>query len=1134
MKLKSLTLATLAALYGAGVATSVLAASPGSETGAASSGHRVIEITDAIIQFNEDLRSGKSRAPGLDSRPQSNGRNVHRAIAVGEGSKVPFQYQDGLVGEQTWIVELSDKPVTLYQGGIGQLQATALSAQPSRRLGAAPKFDVNSSAVRDYRQYLSQKQDGILAEISAKVGGRLDVRRRYSLAFNGMALRLTQEQAARVAELPGVRNVSLEKVYELHTDTGPKHIGADGIWTGTASDMPYKGEGIVIGVLDTGINTDHASFADVGGDGYDHQLPARYDGYLGDCEKDEFAGLCNDKLIGVRSYEVITDTYSDPLYQPEVPWWQIEPKRPANGEDYNGHGSHTASTAGGNVLMDVDYVVPSVGETGDGNATGLKFETVSGVAPHANIIMYQVCYPGDGSYGDTNVGCPGAALLAGIEDAIADGVDVINYSIGSTFGSFPWEDPMELGFLAARAAGISVAASAGNSYSPQYSSQARGAIDHHSPWLTSVAATTHGREIVVEGKMLTGASGGDQPLADMNGAGISGEYTGPVVAAAAYGEEHTKCNEAFPAGFFDNAPDGTPFDVAPIVVCQRGDIARVAKAENVQAGGAGGFILYNTGSGDTLNNDAYVIPGIHIDSNSWQGGYDNGYFGLQDWLAAGSGHRLTITASDVRTAEGVADYVADFSSRGPNLTTPDVMSPNLAAPGVNIYAAWADEMPFSAFGAPADYAAISGTSMAAPHVAGAMALLRQAHPNWSPAQIQSALMTTASLAGVTRSRDGYPYDAVEAGYEDAGSGVINVARAVNAGLLLDETADNYRAANPRNGGNVHTLNLPYFYNGACAGTCTWMRTVTATQDGSWTVDGQPLAMEGAPMLEMEVSPKQFSLRAGESQVISVTAKILEVEALGADASQLLVQGAVTLTPQNDGLPLQHLPLGVRYSGDNLPQELSGAIHRQQGHLLTPELDTAEIQSFNYRVDGLAKGERFDLQLQRADNRDFRDTFRTVEELEAGNHKVLFFDVPEGTRRIVWEVLSADANAYTAVDMGMDLNGDGQIQWSDEALCYSWTDAGDYCAVNDPLPGRYWVTVGNYKWEYEDPKNLADDFSLALGIVTAGDSGNLSLEGPASTDGIIPYNVRLNYAAAGCPGRGRLLRHGRPGQRRLQQ
>ncbi|MBY5922445.1 S8 family serine peptidase [Ferrimonas balearica] len=1103
MKMKKATLMTLAAMYMAGGAS---ASGLGDDTQ-----FRNIEITDEILQYNEQLRNGPPRSGmSSDNRPFSNGKNVHRGISLSPDDKVPFHYQEGLTGEQTYIIELADRPAALYQGGIAGLQATAPRNNPAPfalNAHSANKINVQSSAVQQYTHYLRDKQDSLLSQISGIVGSNPQVIGQYSLAFNGIALRMTQDQAAAVALQPGVRNVTLEEIHQLQTDVGPQHIGADQFWDGSLTGVEHRGEGVIVGVLDTGINTDHVSFSDTPEDGYVYTNPLGSGNFVGDCAKDEFTNLCNDKLIGVRSYEVITDKYWDPVYQPDEPWWNIEnPKRPANGEDYHGHGSHTASTAAGNTLYNVDYVVPEFAEQSDGIPTGLKFPMISGVAPRANVIMYQVCWPNDGSYGESFGGCPGSALMAGIEDAIADGVDVINYSIGTTFGAFPWESPIEMAFLAAREAGISVAASAGNSYSPQYSSQARGAIDHLSPWLTSVAATTHGRGIEVINKSLTGMSGGDTPApADVDGGGITQGYSGPIVLAADYGD--ARCNEPFAAGTFDLAPDGTPFASAPIVVCERGDIARVTKAVNAAAGGAGGFILYNSvswGLEAGIANDAYSIPGIHVD---YYVGRD-----LKSWLGSGAGHMATITAAEVVTTETRADYVADFSSRGPNLANPDVMSPNLAAPGVAIYAAYADDMPFSAAPMATDFAAISGTSMAAPHVAGAMALLQQANPDWTPAMIQSALMTTASLEGVTRAADTYNYagTAVQAGYGDAGSGVINVARAQKAGLLLDETGANYRAANPRNGGNVTTLNLPYLYNDNCAGTCTWMRTFTATTDGTWDVSAEALPMDGAAMLEVEVSPKQFSLMAGQTQAITVTAKVLEVEAIGADSSMLQLLGRVDLKPQSNGLPDQYLPLGVRFSGDNLPTEVSGIIHRERGHTLTPMLVTDEIQSFNYKVSGLTKGERYDLYLPRAVTRINEDQNTTDEVKKDAGSEVIFFDVPEGTKRIVWEVLSADKVAYTGIDMGMDVNGDGEIQWMDEAICYSYTDNGDFCAINDPMPGTYWAVIGNWKFEYEDPKNREDHIVASLAIVGGGDDANLMVDGPASTDGLTPYQLRLNY------------------------
>ena len=1100
MRLKKISMMTVAAIYAAGAGTAAASVNNNNNK------MRSIEITDAILKYNENLRDGSNRS-GLNLGEINGGhnKNVHRTISVGANSKVPFKYQKNLTGKQTYIVEVSGKPASLYRGEIAGYSATspALNTVPAMlNARSHNKLDMTSAAVKKYKQYLINKQDQLLTQITGTVGGNLNVTNRYTLAFNGMAITMTQEQAAKVAALPNVRNVTIEQSYQLHTDTGPKHIGADGLWTGTASDSQYKGEGMVIGVLDTGINSDHDSFAAVAGDGYVHKMPARYNKYLGDCEKAEFASMCNDKLIGIRSYSEITNSFSDPIFPSP---------RPANGEDYNGHGSHTAATSAGNELFDVDHVVGMPGEIGDGQPTGLKLPHISGVAPRANIIAYQVCFSGDGSYGDSYGGCLSSALLAAIEDAIADGVDVINYSIGSTYGSFPWDSPIELSFLAAREAGVSVSASAGNAYSPQYGNQARGAIDHFSPWLTSVAATSHGREFTVEDKSLVDAIGGNQPLAHINGSGITPAYSGPVVDAGAYGEQFKSCNEEFTDGFFLNSPSGEAFDVAPIVLCERGDIARTAKAINIQSGGAGGLILYNQDSELDTHNDAYAIPGINVSHNSYWLAGENGV-GLNAWLQSGSGHRLTISNSVVTIGSNTADYVADFSSRGPNLLAPDVMSPNLAAPGIDVYAAWADEMPFTRYGMPADYAAISGTSMAAPHVAGAMALLSQAHPDWSPAQIQSALMTTASIDGVTRARDYDPFDPVEAGYSDAGSGVINVSRANNAGLLLNESAERYRAANPKNGGNIHSLNLPYFYNDNCNRSCSWIRTVTAATDGTWQVNADALSMEGAPMLELEVSPRSFTLKAGETQIINLKAKVLDVTGADGDSSQLSLLGSVVLTPQSSNIPKQHLPVSVRYSHDSLPEQVSGIIHRDKGHTLTPLLSTDEYQSLTPTIYGLNKAQRHEFQLKQSLVRASEGAGRSELNGDPGS-EVIFFDIPEGTKRLVWEMVSAPVHAYTALELGMDINEDEDVQWHEEALCLSYSDKGDYCAINDPIPGRYWAIASNWKNQYEGPKNHVDEFIVNLAIISNENNSNLTVDGPTSNDGS-PYRLTLNYDLPG--------------------
>ena len=185
-----------------------------------------------------------------------------------------------------------------------------------------------------------------------------------------MAVRLTQQEAKALSALADVAYVEREKIEHIETDTGPIHIGAPSVWDGEGQSAINMGEGVIIGVVDTGINSDHRSFADVGDDGYDHTNPWGAGVYVGDCAGD-YASMCNDKLIGVRSYAAITNDYADAAVFGDTP-------PAANGEDYNGHGSHTASTSGGNILKDVPLLDPEIGELeGDGvNTTGFEFELI--------------------------------------------------------------------------------------------------------------------------------------------------------------------------------------------------------------------------------------------------------------------------------------------------------------------------------------------------------------------------------------------------------------------------------------------------------------------------------------------------------------------------------------------------------------------------------------------------------------------------------------------------------------------------------------------------------------------------------------------------------------------------------------
>jgi len=876
-----------------------------------------------------------SSVASVEVLTQSVNIDTHRAIksistsksTVAQYSRKFFAEENLAAGEYTYIVRLKDMPLATYNGSVAGLAATnpkiakkelfaklAKTKMTSQQVRNELRLDTKSIESVQYTNFLESKQVDFLTQAKSTLGQDSKVVYRYKNAFNGLAMRLTQAQAKKLASLSSVAFVEREQMEQMDTDTGPIHVGATQVWEGEGPTAVNMGEGVIIGVIDSGINSDHASFADIGGDGYDHTNPWGDGVYVGDCAGD-YASMCNDKLIGVRSYSSVTDIYDDEAIFGDTP--------PAkNGEDYGGHGSHTASTAGGNILKDVPMMEGEAGvaESSGLNPTGFKFGQISGVAPHANIVAYQICAPGD--TGDKYSGCYGAAIIAALDDAVADGVDVINYSISG--GGDPWRSATELGFLAAQEAGIFSSVSAGNSGPNAYTSP------KNAPWYTSVGASTHGRTIVFE-KELNGFTGGDTELAALEGGSASGGITAKIVWAGDYtnsndvGNDPAQCLKPFPAGTFDGE----------IVVCDRGAIARTQKAENVAEGGAGGYVLGNIDGGSTtVANDVYVVPGIHMNAANGNA--------LRTWLASGTDHMATITASPGATKVGQADDMANFSSRGPNLAVPNIMSPSVTAPGVSIYAAYADQQ----FGhnvtgtAPSDYSFLQGTSMSSPHTAGAGAVLKSAHPTWTADNIRSALMLTASTD--VRKEDGEtPADVF-----DMGSGSIRVNLATNTGLLMDETFANYMKADPSVDGEPATLNIPSMANTQCIKTCSWTRTFTATKDASWAVTPNTPSTGTAESpipskMALTVTPTSFDIKAGDTQTITVTADVSE------SAANVWNFGDVTLT--SAGIPDARLPVLVQVSENNLPNKLTVPALRKTGSFTFTDFIANDLEDFKVGI-----------------------------------------------------------------------------------------------------------------------------------------------------------------------------------------
>jgi uncharacterized repeat protein (TIGR01451 family) len=753
------------------------------------------------------------------------------AAQLGDETSLDFEARDGVEPgrELVYLVRLQDPPLAAYRGEVSGLAATN-----PRELGQR-KLDATSPASLAYRDYLLARQDAFLARLEAELGRKLEVRYRYYAANNGLALYLTAEEAARTRQMPEVIFIQPNFKRQLDTDVSNAWIGSTSIWDGSATGgLPgTKGEGIIVGVIDTGINPSNPSFADVGGDGYNHTNPWGAGNYVGVCDPADPSYdptfPCNDKLIGAWGYAAVNG--GDP-------------------RDYEGHGSHTASTAAGNAVT-----AHMVGHTISVD------RQISGVAPHANIVAYAAC-------------CDGDALTAAIDQVVIDGVDVVNYSIGSAAPSDPWNDFDTVGFLNARDAGIYVSTSAGN----RGPDPATTGSPADAPWLMSNAASSHNRKTT---NVLMNMSGGTTaPPADIHGVSFTSGY-GPaeIVYAGAYGD--ALCLNPFAGGTFSGQ----------IVICDRGQNARVDKGANVQAGGAGGMILANDATnGSSLTSDDHYLPAVHIT-------YSDGVT-LKAWVGdGGASHLGTIRGTLFETNDDWGDIITDFSSRGPNRALGDILKPNITGPGEDVLAAAGVDDP-----SPAVWALFSGTSMASPHGAGAAALMMALHPSWTPDEIQSALQTTAW-------QEVLDYDHSQPDVFDMGSGRMDLNVAAKAGLVLNETRANYDAANPATGGDPSTLNLASLGKGACYQTCGWTRTLRSTVSSSvtWTIDA--VAYNG---LDLTVTPSSFTIPPGGTQTITVNADVRRA------APDTWAFGELRLTPSDANIPPAHLPVGAfAISSDNV-------------------------------------------------------------------------------------------------------------------------------------------------------------------------------------------------------------------------
>lgn len=725
------------------------------------------------------------------------------ATAAGQAS--------GVSAESLYVVQFAGQPLATYSGGVQGFAAT--------RPAKGHRINTHTANATGYSKYLANRQHVVLA--SAGIAANKVVYS-YTTAINGMAVTLTAKQAATLRSTPGVLGVWKNQISTIQDDPPtPAFLGLTGkkgVWNRQFGGDSHAGQGIIIGDLDTGFWPENPSFAALPEPRADDAIIAAK--FHGTCDTTgEDPVTCNNKVLGARYYD-------------SAGLSTVNPGEFTSPRDYDGHGSHTASTAAGDPV--------------EGTINGQDVGPLEGMAPAARLSIYKVLY--ENKANTTSQGSD-ADIVAAIDQAIQDGVDVINFSVGDNVDTF---GPEELAFLNAAASGVFVSAAAGNA-GPGAST-----VDNAMPWETTVAAGTFDQSFpktvtLGNGATYTGIGRGpgvpSSPLIDSVDAGLPGANAASV-------------ERCFSGGFLD------PAKVAgKIVLCKRGTNARIDKSLAVQQAGGVGMILYNATDAQEFDADFHFVPTVHINNTD----------GLAVKAYIHSTANPTASLSDTTVPTRVeAPVLAGFSSAGPSLFSGgDLGKPDIMAPGVDMVAAVS----------PANHGgnlwdSESGTSMSTPHIAGVAALLMSKHPNWDPMEVKSALMTTANPLD----NDGKPIQraGADATPFDMGSGEVNPAPAFDPGLVYDSNIVDWLRYSCGVGVHLSTangdvcdqvgsiqanqLNYPSIAAGALPGTETVTRTVT-------NVDNLPgnykVSVTSPAGYQVSVSPAHFVILPGHTQTYTV-------------------------------------------------------------------------------------------------------------------------------------------------------------------------------------------------------------------------------------------------------------------------
>jgi subtilisin family serine protease len=944
-------------------------------------------------------------------------------LAAGSGAPVGAEpdptslREQAAKGEATvYVVQMAQDPVVAYDGGEPGLAAT--------KPGAGQHVNPNSAAVRRYAAFLDGRHAAALAAAGAPTDARFYD---YRFSFNGFAAVLTPAQAARLASQPGVVAVTVDERREPLTDNTPGELGLSG--PGGFWETAGTGEDVVIGVIDTGIWPEHPSFSDQAdlayrpgrsGDALRVYGPPPAD-WHGVCQAGEqwSRNSCNNKLIGAR-YFIQGLTHQG-----------VDPDDYLSARDRDGHGTHTASTAGGNQGVD-----PSI------FGRDLGVGTISGMAPRARIAAYKGCFG--------EAGCVVSDLVAAIDTAVADGVDVINYSIGSTTPAVL--SPDAVAFLFAADAGVFVANSAGNA-GPGPGTVGSPAA---APWVTTVGANYHSR---VFNNTVTLGDGATY---------IGGSVTHGVGPARLVDGE-------------DDCPDGLdPSEVSgAIVLCLRVvGVARLSHSAGVAATGGIGMILYDPPQPNVTPTDNHTVPTSHVRPADGEA--------IADYIeSAGAAATATLTAGSATFRPGPPE-MAGFSSRGPNGAVDDIIKPDVTAPGVQILAG---NSPNPWLGASGQlFQAIQGTSMSSPHVAGVGALLRGTHPDWSPAMVRSAL-TTTGVQDLVKEDGTTPVDPF-----DVGGGLIAPMPANDPGLVYDAGFADYLAflcgagqLDPNSGtcrsfGSIDPsdLNQATIGIGQLAGIQTVSRTVTNVgAPGTYTA-----TVDTPPGIDADVSPASLTLATGESADYTVT--------FTTTTDAIIDEWAFGSLTWSDGAHNVRSPVAVRPVALAAPDEVSGT---GTDGTTSYEVTFGYEGPFNTTVHGLVPATVETRTVADDPANDINVALATGVGID-----VVTIPVTAGTRHLRASLFDEATDGNDDIDLYLfDPDGDfvdaSGTPTSAEQVDAPSPDAGDW-------------TLVVHGWQTDGPDAIYDLFTWLVGDA---DEGNLTVSAPATATLGATATVDLNWS-----------------------